>query len=179
MVVIAVVGDDAYNFVLLLHILASIIGFGAVFLNAVYGARSKRLGEAGDAAGSAAIAETNFFASERVATWFVYAVPILGISLIFQSDEQWGFDHTWIWLSLVLYVVALGLSHGALRPNAARMTVLLREMATAGSPVEGAGGPPPQVEELDRLGRTVGTTRTVLNLILIAILYLMIFKPGA
>ena len=36
--ILGAVGDDSYDLVLLLHILAAIIGFGAVFLNALYGA---------------------------------------------------------------------------------------------------------------------------------------------
>ena len=53
-------------------------------------------------------------------------------------------------------------------------------MASAmGPPSVGAGaGRPPQVEEIEQRGRTVGTVGALLNLILIVILYLMVWKPG-
>ena len=66
-----------------------------------------------------------------------------------------------------------------LRPNVKKMHALMRELVT-GSPASGAGGGrPPQVDELERRARTVGTTGAVLNLLLVVILYLMIWKPGS
>ena len=37
--------------------------------------------------------------------------------LVLVSDDAWSFGDTWIWLSMALYIVALGLSHGLLLPN--------------------------------------------------------------
>ncbi len=39
---LAAFGSDAYKIVLVLHILCAIIGFGAVFLNGLYGAQAAK-----------------------------------------------------------------------------------------------------------------------------------------
>jgi uncharacterized membrane protein len=180
---LARIGDTSYRVVLLLHILTAIVGFGAVFLNAFYGrAAERRKGVEG-----LAIAETNYDVSQT-AGYFIYAVPVFGILLVLMSDEAFEFSEAWISLSFLLYIVGLGLSHGVLRPNVKQMHALMRElvamppqssMSSAGPPASGAApGRPRQVDEIERRGRAVGATGAILNLILIVILYLMVWKPG-
>ncbi|MGH9033843.1 MAG: DUF2269 family protein [Acidimicrobiia bacterium] len=172
--ILAAVGDDSYDLVLLLHILTAIIGFGAVFLNAIYGAQVRaRRGSEG-----LAILQANFLVA-KIAEYFIYAVFVLGFLLVLMSDEAWSFGDTWIWLSMLLYVVGIGLSHGILQPNVRRMITLMEEMVTGGPPPPGAGGPPPQAAALAESGKRVGATGATLNVLLVVILYLMIFKPGA
>jgi uncharacterized membrane protein len=95
----------------------------------------------------------------------------------------WKFSQTWIWLSLILYVIGIGLSHGVLWPTVKRMGVLMREMLAAPPPAGSVpertpGGPPPQAVEMEALGKKLGVVGPALDLILIAILFLMVFKPG-
>jgi uncharacterized membrane protein len=169
----AAIGDTPYKAVLLLHILSAIIGFGAVFLNALYGrAAERRKGAEG-----LAIAETNYDVSQ-VAGYFIYAVPIFGILLVLMSDDAIKFSQAWLSVSFVLYLVGLGLSHGALRPNVKKMHTLMRELASAGPPPASDSGRPPQVDELERRARTVGIVGAVLNLDVVILLYLMIWQPG-
>jgi hypothetical protein len=49
-----------------------------------------------------------------------------------------------------------------------------------GPPPEGApaGGPPPQVAQLEAHGKKLGTFGPVLNIIAVVIIGLMIWKPG-
>lgn len=163
--------DNAYDFVLVLHILAVVIGLGAVFLDGVYGAQIKaRRGPEG-----LAIAEANFLVT-KLAEWFVYAIPVFGVALVFMSDDVIKFDETWVWFSLLLYIVALGLSHGMLMPAVKRMHVLMKEMIEGPPPV---GGPPPQAAEMEKLGKRVGAVRATLNLLVVVIIVLMVFKPGS
>lgn len=169
--ILGAVGDDSYDLVLLLHILAAIVGFGTVFLNALYGAQVRaRRGSEG-----LAILEANFLVS-KVGTYFIYAVFVLGIVLVLMSDDVWSFGDTWIWLSMLLYIVGIGLSHGVQQPSVRRMIALMEEMGTAGPP---AAGPPPQAAEMQELGKRLGATGATLNVLLVVILYLMVFKPGA
>ena len=169
--ILGAVGDDSYDLVLLLHILAAIIGFGAVFLNALYGAQVRaRRGSEG-----LAILQANFLVS-KVAEYFIYAVFVLGFVLVLMSDDVWSFGDTWVWLSMLLYIVGLGLSHGILQPSVRRMIALMEEMETAGPP---AAGPPPQAAEMQEIGKRVGVTGAALNILLVVILYMMVFKPGA
>ena len=172
----AALGDTSYNVVLLLHILTAIVGFGAVFLNALYGrAAERRRGAEG-----LAIAEANYDVS-HMATYFIYAVPVFGILLVLMSDEYYTFSKGWITISFVLYIIGIGLSHGVLRPNVRKMQGLMRELVAMGPPAAGSassGGRPSQVDEIERRGRMVGIVGAALNLLLIVLLYLMIWKPG-
>jgi len=167
-------GDNSYDLLLLLHILVAIIGFGTVFLNGIYGAQAKaRQGTEG-----LAIAQANLLVS-RIAEYFIYAVIVTGVLLVLISDSAWEFSQTWVWLSIVFYLAGIGISHGVLLPNVKRMVALMEQLAHMGPPPGGAtGGPPPQVAELEERGKRVGMASTALHLLLIAILYLMIFKPG-
>lgn len=165
---------SAYKLVLFLHILSAIVGFGGVVLNGVYGFHAKkRRGE-----GGLAIVETNFAVSE-VCARFIYAVPVFGFLLVWLSDGAWAFRQTWLWLAVVIYAGALGLSHGVMKPTVKRMIVLMKEMMS--TPVGGGlpAGPPPQAAEMAELGKTAGATGAVLNVALVVVLFLMIFKPGA
>jgi hypothetical protein len=165
-------GDTSYDLVLLLHILTAIIGFGAVFLNGLYGAQVRaRRGPEG-----LAIAQANYLVS-NVGSYFIYAVFVLGIVLVLMSDA-WSFGDAWIWLSIVLYVAGIGLSHAVLQPNVRRMIAIMEGMVAAG-PDARAAGPPPGVAELQERGKRVGASGATLNVLLVVLLYLMVFKPGA
>lgn len=169
-------GDNSYDLLLLLHILTAIVGFGAVFLNGIYGAQAKsRQGVEG-----LAIVQANFLVS-RIAEYFIYAVFVTGILLVLISESAWKFGDTWIWLSIVLYLIGIAISHAVLQPSVKRMIALMEQLAHMGPPPGGgsAGGPPPQVMELEERGKRVGLSSTALHVILIVILYLMVFKPGA
>src|SRR4051794_25627257 len=66
-----------YNVVLVAHILCAIIGFGSVYLNALYGNEiRKRRGLEG-----IAVYEANFKVS-HVGQYFIYGVFVLGIGLV-------------------------------------------------------------------------------------------------
>ncbi len=168
------VGTFGYNVVLLLHIMAAIVGFGSVILNGMYGAQAK----ARPGPGGVAIGEANLSVS-MVAEYFIYSMPITGIALVTMSDA-WSFSEVWVWLSIVLYAIGIGISHGSQMPAAKKMNALAKELAAAGPPPAGAapGGPPPQVLEMEALGKRLATGDVALNLILVVIVVLMIWKPG-
>ena len=167
------IDSTGYKIVLLLHILCAIIGFGTVILNGLYGREAKRR----PGPGGLAITEANLTVS-GIAEYFIYAVFLLGLALVLMSDGAWAFRQTWIWLAMALYVVGIGISHGIVFPSARRMRDLAAEL-TAGGPPAGAVGPPPQVAEMERVGKTLGASSSFLHLLLVALLVLMIWKPGA
>jgi len=173
-VTIAAINSGAYKLVLVLHLLSVIVGLGTVFLNAIYGAQAKsRRGAEG-----LAIAQANLKVTE-IAQYVIYTIPIFGIALVFMSKtdgiEIFKFSQTWVWLSLVLYIVAIGLSHAILLPAVKRMQVLMGEVIAAGPPTE---GPPPQAAEMEQLGKRIPPVGATLNLLVIVIVALMVFKPG-
>jgi hypothetical protein len=169
-----------YKLLLVLHIFCAIVGFGAVYLNAIYGRQiEKRQGRDG-----LAIYEANFRVS-AIGQYFIYGVFVFGVLLVLTSDEAWEFSQTWIWLAMALYIVGIGVSHGVLLPAVKRMGVLMRELVDAGPPPAGlsaagspAAGPPPQVAELQALGPRVGASSAFLDVLLVVILALMVWKPG-
>jgi uncharacterized membrane protein len=175
-VVLAAIDSDAYKIVLILHITAVVVGIGAVFLNALYGAQAKaRRGPEG-----LAIAEANLRVS-TIAEWIIYTIPVSGIALVLMSKTDgtrlFDFDQTWIWLSIVLYVVAMGISHGVVMPTAKKMNALMRELDAMGPPM-GAGGPPPQVVQLEAFGKRIGAAGASLNVLTVVLIFLMVWKPG-
>jgi uncharacterized membrane protein len=166
--------DDFDKVLLFLHLLTVVVGIGGVMLNGVYGIQAKN--NAGPA--GLGITEANHKVSD-IAEYFIYAIPVTGIWLVLRVDA-YDFDQTWIWMSLVLYVVGLGISHGVMRPTVKKMITLQRELVAMGPPPEGApaGGPPPQVVELEAHGKRLSTFGPVLNVLAVVLIYLMVFKPG-
>ncbi|HYV60188.1 MAG TPA: DUF2269 family protein [Acidimicrobiia bacterium] len=174
MLVIADTNSGAYKFVLVLHILSAIVGFGAVLLNGIYGQQARaRRGPEG-----LAITQANFLVS-RIAQYFIYAVFVFGVLLVVLSDKAWSFSDNWITAAIVLYVLGIGLSHGLLMPSVRRIIALQEELVAMGPPPTGApaGQPPPQVVELEERGRRVGIVSTVLQVDLVVILMLMVWGP--
>jgi uncharacterized membrane protein len=167
-------GDTLYGVLLFLHIVCAIVGFGAVVLNGLYGAEAKKR----PGPGGLAVSQANLAVTE-IGQYFIYAVFVLGILLVLTAeDNTFDFADSWVWLSIVLYVAAIGFSHARQLPNAKRMIALAEELNSAGPPPEGAQGPPPQVAEMEAIGKQLAMGGAILNLALLAIIYLMIFKPG-
>ena len=146
--VLATINGGLYKLCLVLHILCAIVGFGAVFLNGIYGQQMKARLQSGRAAEALGIYEANLTVS-KIGEYFIYAVFLLGFGVLGLSDSVWKFYQTWVWLSIVIYVLAIGLSHGVVMPTVKRMGVLMHEVLAGPPPT---GGPPPQAAELEQLG---------------------------
>ncbi len=159
------IGSFWYKAVLFLHIACAIVGFGGVLLNGVYASRAKKR----PPAEGLAVMEVNAFVSIKVAEIFIYLTAVWGLGLVGLSDKVWKFSQTWVWLALVVYVIALGISHGMLMP---RVKKLLAGMRAA---VTGGGAPP---ADLAKLEPQIGAISMALHLSLAVILVLMIWKPG-
>jgi hypothetical protein len=172
MLVLATTNGGFYKLFLVLHVLCAIVGFGAVFLNGVYAAQMRKH----PGPGAIAIYEANYRVS-AIGQYFIYGVFVFGLGLVGLSDSVWKFSQTWVWLAIVLFVIGLGLSHGVLLPAVRRLGVLMKEM-TGGPPPSPESGPPPQLAEMMPLGQRVAVTGIVLNLIVVAILLDMVWKPG-
>jgi uncharacterized membrane protein len=156
------VDSDLYQFVLVLHLLAVIIGFGGMFIAGFYGMEGgKRSGREG-----LAITETTMKVTSLVPTMAVYTVPILGILLVLLSDDLWQFSDTWISLSFLLYIAILVIAVGFHVPN-------LRKMIALRQGQEGV-----QATEVEQRAKKAAMLGGILNLLWVAVLFLMVFKPG-
>lgn len=157
-----------YKFVLLLHILSVVAGIGTTMLNGVYAAKAKKAG--GPAAG--AIMQANFDVT-MVAEKIIYTIPIWGILLVLMSDDVFEFSQAWIWLSVVLYVVALGIAHGVMVPSSKKMLALGAKMGSAqGRPADA------DLAEAEGLQKKLATGGMTLDLLVVVLIALMIWKPG-
>jgi uncharacterized membrane protein len=159
---------NVYKFFLVLHILAVIVGIGPMTLNGIYAAKAKKIGPPGQGA----IMKTNFDVS-MIAEKVIYLIPIFGFILvgIGHDTHDLSMGQTWLWLSLVLYVVALGISHGVMVPSAKKMQAIGAKFASGqGTPADGAVG--------SSLEKRLATGGMVLNLLLVALVALMVAQPG-
>ena len=151
---------DLYMLLKIVHIVTVVAGIGAVSLNGLYGAKAKAAGPNG----GVAISQANFDVS-KVAEYFIYAIPVTGIVMMLLTDEHsWEWSQTWVWLSIVLYVAGLGITHGVMVPSSRRMIELL------------SSGPPN--DETSALEKKLAGGGTTLNLLAVAIIVLMVWKPG-
>ena len=155
--------EDFDKVLLFLHLLAVVVGIGGVMLNAVYGIQAKNNpGPAG-----LGITEANHKVSD-IAEYFIYAIPVFGIWMVLRIDS-YDFDQLWIWLTILLYITALAIVHAVLRPTVKKMIALQRELV--------AMGPPPEVAEVEALGKRAGAVGAVLNVIVVVVIALMVWKP--
>jgi len=157
-----------YDFLLILHFLTVVFGIGPMVLNGVYAAKAKKLGPPGQGA----VMRVNFDVS-MVAEKIIYLIPVTGILLVLQGgdDRNLEFGQTWLWLSLVLYVVALGISHGVMVPGAKTMQAIGAKFASGqGTPEDGV-----TAAGLEKRLAAGGMTLNLLTVVLIA---LMVTQPG-
>ena len=70
---------------------------------------------------------------------------------------------------LVVYIVGLGISHGLLMPRVKKLIALMREVV---------GGSPTAAADATKLEPQIGGISMALNLVLVVVLVLMIWKPG-
>jgi uncharacterized membrane protein len=169
------IGGDStvYGLVLLLHILSAILGFGGVMFNGLYAQQAQqRPGREGVAINQAV------YSVSKVAEIFIYLVFVFGVILVLLADEPISWGDPWIGLSILVYVIAMGVSHGMLFPAVRKANALAEELAVSEGPPPGAQGPPRQVAQLEELGKRIATADIILKVALVTILYLMIWKPG-
>ena len=161
------IGTTGYDLFKVIHIACAIIGFGGVVLNGLYASKAQKR----TPAEALAVSEVNFSVS-NIAEYFIYATIILGIGLSGMSDGVYTFGRTWVWLSLVLAIVGVGLSHGLLRPKVKAYIETQREIAAAGSAT------PELAASLKAKLGAIAPISAVLDLLLVAILLMMVFKWG-
>lgn len=162
------VDSTTYRVVLLVHLLVAIAGFGGVLLNGVYAAQAAaRPGPEGRA-----ISEANAAVS-GIAEWLIYLVPLSGLVLVGVSDGAWSLGDTWVWLSLVAVAAAAVASRAVLLPGHREINRLLAEAEQ-----HRGEGPPPSLAAVEAIGRRQAVVGAGLDLLLVVVLVLMIWKPG-
>jgi uncharacterized membrane protein len=152
-VVFAAYADTGYNILLLLHIVAVIAAFAPTAVNPLLERHLARNG------GDVALQSWADFAhdyTKKIVMGSLVVALVTGILMIVVSDEVIEFSDTWISLSFLVWFAIAGVVSG---------------MVGKGQRLVAAG---------DAKGRDVlAKAGPIVVVLLLVMLYLMIFKPGA
>jgi len=105
------VSRPVYDVLLVVHVVVAVVGFGAV---AVLGLEASAGRHSPDPAADESL--RRFF--RPGSDWpsrLIFAVPILGLALLFGGDRA-DASHVWPWLGLAVWVIAAGLATGRCWP---------------------------------------------------------------
>lgn len=149
--VLAAYGDNLYKILLLFHILSFVVAFAPAVINPVLAAQTRSDGE------SELIRVAGHMAKNgrRIHFPALLALGGFGILLVLQSSDVWDFDQTWVGLAILVWLALCGAITGLVLP--AERSLAAGDLSA---------------EAKVALG---GQLATVLAL---AMLYLMIWKPG-
>ncbi|HTZ44044.1 MAG TPA: DUF2269 family protein [Jatrophihabitans sp.] len=139
------------DLLLSLHVLFAIFAVGPLVGTATTAARGVRAGDAAAVAGAARTVRIYGYASLLVA--------LLGMGLV-QPKWDNKFGYPWVWLSIVLYMVALAVTLAVLVPG---LTAAARQLESGGSAASSAG----------RLAAAGG----IVALLFAVIVFLMVYQP--
>jgi uncharacterized membrane protein len=152
-VVLAAYADTGYNILLLLHIVAVVVAFAPAAINPLLERYLVRNG------GDAALQTWAGFArdyTKKIALSALVVALVTGILMIVVSDEVIEFSDTWISLAFLVWFAIAGVVSAL---------ILKGERLVAAGDMKG--------RELLAKGGPIATV------LLLVMLYLMIFKPGA
>ena len=155
-----------FRIILLLHIAASIVGFGGLIAHGAYHARAFR-----EAAATARPLLTTTRQVGMFAEYAIYAVLPLGIVLVAISDDTFSMGDPWVSASFVVWFLMIGALHGAVRP-AVKTMIERAEVLDQGTVVE-------TDSDVQGAARKLMIGEASTQLLLVVALVLMIWKPGA
>jgi hypothetical protein len=152
--------DAAYDIVLVAHVLAALVAFGAV---AVAGAYAWALRSRGASTESL---RRYYRPGVNWAGRVLFLVPVLGVALVAMSDGDWSFSDAWIAIGLVLWLGCALIAEMALWPTERKLQLA----------VDGPDGSAGTVEVQKECLRVAGMALGVM-VVLVAATVLMVAKP--
>lgn len=157
-----------YRILVFLHLVCVVGGFGFLAYNGVYLNLLRRRGATSPGA-IAAQGDLSQLAEILIVGAFLFGIGAVGAS------ASYSFGEAWVPTSMGLWVVDMGVLHGFIRPQQRRYA----ETATvlSNTPVQ-PGVVPSEVAQLDRLERSIAAGWALFNVVVVAVIYLMVFKPG-
>ena len=157
-----------FTFFLIGHILAAIVAFGPVFAFPLIASQAQK-----DPVHGRFGAEIIDLIERRITLRVAGVVGLFGIGLIFTAHVDF-FGSPWILIAVALYIAAYLFAGFVQAKNSARMVELLNAMPPGPPP---PGTPPPA--EIVALGKKLQFGGMYLTLSIVAIVVLMVWKPGA
>lgn len=160
----------AYHVLVMLHLLCVIGGFGAIAYNALYMSLAQRR----PTGGTGAILEVNTLVS-GLAELLIYAALVFGIGAVASSHSTVKFSQAWVSAAFGVYIVAVGVLHGWIKRHQRMYAGIVAKLESGSDPETREK----DVAELMGLEKRVGFGWGVFNALVIAAVYLMVFKPGS
>lgn len=148
----------AYDLVLLAHVLAAMVGFGAIGMAGIFAQVLCRRGPGSEAVRRYYSPGTNW------AGRILFVVPVLGVALVAMSRGGWSFADGWVVIGLVLWAAAAVTSELILWPAERALQELV-----AGGTFE--------VGEHRSLGRRVTAVAAGLVAVFLVAVFVMVSKP--
>lgn len=123
----------AYDLLLVAHVVAAVVGFGAIAVAGIAASSARRCD---DPATDASV--RRFFTQGR--DWparVVFLVPVLGLALLFGGDHA-AEGAAWPWIGLGLWVAAAGIASGVCWPAEHAAQAALAELVGARADAAGS-----------------------------------------
>ncbi|MCP5029046.1 MAG: hypothetical protein GY929_22460 [Actinomycetia bacterium] len=157
--ILAAYRDTPYNIVLFLHIMFVVIAFAPAFVNPILDRRMTDI----DQGAAAAVRSFQAMSTQRIHAPALLLAGLLGFGLIGMSGDPGGGDtsvysmsDSWVVTAMVVWIAMNGVLHGLLYPAE-------RSYGTG-----------------DRAAKSkVEVGGIILTLLLLVMVYLMVFRPGA
>ncbi len=147
----------AYDIVLLAHVLAALIGLGAVAVSGVGALALSRSGPTSEAV------RRYYRPGVNWAGRILFLVPVFGVALMAMSHGDWSFSDGWLTAGLVLWAAAAVGAELVLWPAERRLQAAVSD--------------PPPVGLLRPQCLRVEATATVVSTVLIVAAVVMVAKP--
>jgi len=152
------------QFLLVVHVLGAIIGFGSTFAFAFFPDtdQADRL----DAGIRRSLAEISFKVTSRFTIPVAFFIqPITGALMIFETGRnQDFFSHTWLWVALGLYLIAISIVAFVAFPDTRHEYEMTREGRERDPNYRPRGNP--------------NVYGPLLGVLIVVIAILMVWKPG-
>ncbi len=150
--VLAAYGDGLYKLLLLGHIVAVLVAFAPAVVHPILAAQTRADG----ADALQRLAARMGANGRRLHFPALLAAGALGIALVLVSGRAWAFDQAWVSLAFLVWLALAGVVSALILPAE-------RKLAAG----EGAAE------------RQVALGGQLVTILLVVVLYLMIWKPGA
>ena len=169
-----------YSFWLFVHILLVIVAFGPTFAFPLIGVMGQK-----NPKHAAFAVELTEFISRRLSLPLAALVPFAGLALIYTGKHQlWQSE--WLIISIVLFTILFFFALFVQLPAGGKLLRAIQSMPPPAQAMPGGelppasaprpAGPPP---EIARLGKRVQLGGMFLTVLVLTILLLMVWQPGA
>ena len=147
-----------FNAMLALHLLFAIFAVGPLVHAVTTASRGVRQGDSRATAHAARMSRIYSYGSVLT---IIFGFALMSATSPFTHTQVAKFSETWIWLSLLLWAIAVAITLAVISPALDRATARIED-------------PRP----LTGLAARIGASGGVVSLMFVAIVFLMVYQPG-